>query len=124
MNTIGNVIWVLFGGLLLGLMYFIGGLILCVTLVGIPFGYQAMKIGVFALMPFGRTTVFRPEPAGCLSTLMNILWILVGGIWIAVAHLVIGGVFCVTIIGIPFGLQHFKLMSVALTPFGRVIVPV
>lgn len=122
MNLLGNLIWVVFGGLLLALEYFIGGIILCLTIVGIPFGFQAFKIGLLALFPFGQTSVVVNERSGCLSTAMNILWILCGGIWIALTHFILGLMFCITIIGIPFGLQHFKLMTVALTPFGRDIV--
>jgi len=123
MNLLGNIIWVIFGGLLVALEYFVAGLLLCLTIVGIPFGYQAFKIGLLALLPFGQTSVVDHQTYGCLSTLMNILWILVGGIWIALTHLVFGLLLCITIVGIPFGLQHFKLMTMALTPFGRDIVP-
>ncbi len=122
MNTLGNILWIIFGGLALALGYFIGGLLLCITIIGIPFGLQAFKIGVFALLPFGQTTVVGPSGSGCLSTLMNILWIITFGICLALSHLVVGALLCITIIGIPFGLQHFKLMAVALTPFGREVV--
>ena len=122
MNLLGNIIWIIFGGLELALGYFIGGMLLCITIVGIPFGIQAFKIGAFALLPFGRTTVVERGGSGCLSTLFNILWVITFGICLAVGHLVVGALLCVTIIGIPFGLQHFKLMAVAFTPFGREIV--
>ncbi|MDD6210815.1 MAG: YccF domain-containing protein [Bacteroidales bacterium] len=123
MNLLGNLIWVLFGGILIAIEYFISGLLLCLTIIGIPFGIQTFKLALFALWPFGYTTVVTPQSDGCLSTVMNILWLLLGGIWIALSHLVLGALFCITIIGIPFGLQHFKLMTIALTPFGRTIVP-
>ena len=122
MNTLGNILWILFGGLLTALEYMISGLLMCITIIGIPFGIQAFKIGVFALLPFGKRTVVSNEGSGCLHTLMNIVWILIGGIWIALSHLVVGIVLCITLIGIPFGLQHFKLMSIAFAPFGRVVV--
>ena len=122
MNTLGNILWILFGGLLTALEYMISGLLMCITIIGIPFGIQAFKIGVFALLPFGKRTVVSNEGSGCLYTLMNIVWILIGGIWIALSHLVVGIVLCITLIGIPFGLQHFKLMSIAFAPFGRVVV--
>lgn len=122
MNFFGNVIWVVFGGLLLALEYFIAGCIMCLTIIGIPFGMQAFKLGVFALMPFGMTTIVVDDNPGCLSALLNIIWIFIGGIEIALTHLVLGVLFSITIIGIPFGMQHFKLMIVALTPFGRNIV--
>lgn len=124
MNVLGNIIWIVFGGLLLALEYFIGGLILCCTIIGIPWGIQVMKIGVLALLPFGQNTVIVEKGTGCLNTVMNIVWIFCGGIWIALTHLVLGVLFCITIIGIPFGRQHFKLMTLALTPFGRGIVKV
>lgn len=124
MNLLGNIIWLLFGGLAVAAEYLIAGLLLCCTIVGIPFGWQAVKLGLLALLPFGQTTVVTAEGSGCLTTLMNILWILLGGIWIALTHLFFGLLLCITIIGIPFGRQHFKLVSMALTPFGRQIVSV
>jgi uncharacterized membrane protein YccF (DUF307 family) len=123
MNLLGNILWIIFGGLELALGYFVGGALLCITIIGIPFGLQAFKIGVFALLPFGQTTVVGVGGSGCLSTLFNILWAVTFGIFLALGHMVIGALLCITIIGIPFGLQHFKLMAVALTPFGREIVP-
>ncbi|MCP9612636.1 YccF domain-containing protein [Coprobacter tertius] len=123
MNLLGNIIWLIFGGLLLALEYFVAGIILCITIIGIPFGFQVFKIGLLALFPFGQKTVVESGKSGCLYTIMNIIWILIGGIWIALTHLALGLLFCITIIGIPFGMQHFKLMAVAFTPFGRTIVP-
>lgn len=114
----------LFGGFFIALEYFVSGFVMCCTIIGIPFGLQAFKLGILALLPFGNRSVIVGENRGCLSMLMNILWLLIGGIWIALTHLGFGLLFCITIIGIPFGLQHFKLMSVALTPFGRAIVSI
>lgn len=122
MNFIGNLIWVVFGGLLLSLVYLIGGLLLCLTIIGIPFGVQIMRLGLFALWPFGGKVVEKDNAGGCLTILMNVLWIVFGGIEVALSHLTLGVVFCITIIGIPFGLQHFKLMMYALVPFGREVV--
>ena len=122
MNLIGNIIWVIFGGILLSLGYLFGGLILCVTIVGIPFGVQIMKLGMFALWPFGGEVVQNKTPMGCLSILLNVLWIIFGGIEVAIGHLTMGVIFCITIIGIPFGMQHFKLMVLALMPFGHTVV--
>ena len=122
MSLLGNLIWFIFGGLLLGLGYFLGGLILCLTIVGIPFGVQIMKLGTFAMWPFGGEVVQREKASGCLSILLNVLWIIFGGIEVALSHLALGVVFCCTIIGIPFGLQHFKLMILALMPFGHEVV--
>ncbi len=90
----------------------IGGILLCLTIVGIPFGLQVIRIGLFALWPFGGEVRANECPVGCLNTLLNIVWIFIGGIWIALSHLVWGTLFCITIVGIPFGIQHFKLMSI------------
>lgn len=122
MNIIGNIIWVLFGGLFLSLGYLFGGVILCLTIVGIPFGLQIIKLGMFALWPFGGEVVPSKTPMGCLSILLNVLWIIFGGIEVAIGHLTMGVIFCITIIGIPFGMQHFKLMVMALMPFGNTVV--
>lgn len=122
MNILGNLIWVIFGGLIMAVEYIISGAVMCLTIIGIPFGLQVMKLGFFALWPFGGEVVSTPEATGCLTTLLNVIWIFIGGIWIALSHLALGVFFCITIIGIPFGLQHFKLMSYALVPFGRTVV--
>ena len=122
MKLLGNIIWALFGGLFIALYYFVVGLLLCLTVVGIPFGLQLMKMAGFALWPFGHEVQAGPQDSGCLSVCMNILWIIFGGIEIALTHLGLGVVFCVTIIGIPFGLQHFKMALLALVPFGKIII--
>ncbi|MEL7587898.1 MAG: YccF domain-containing protein [Prolixibacteraceae bacterium] len=122
MSTIGNIIWVVFGGFFIFLEYLIAGLLLCLTIVGIPFGLQAIKLAQMALWPFGKRIEYMDYAPGCLSTVMNIIWLLIGGIWIAVTHLALGLIFAITIIGIPFASQHFKLVGLALTPFGRRIV--
>lgn len=124
MNFLGNLIWLVFGGIITAIEYFVASLLLILTIVGIPFGLQTLKLGMLALWPFGSTTVQRPMKTGCLYTLMNIIWIFVGGIWIAVTHFLFGILLSITIIGIPWGRQHFKLAGLALTPFGRDIVPV
>ena len=122
MNIIGNVVWILFGGLEIALEYILGGLVMCCTVIGIPFGLQLFKLGLFAFLPFGQTAVVSRDRNGCLCLVMNVLWILVGGFWIALTHLAFGLLLCCTVVGIPFGVQHFKLMVVALLPFGREIV--
>lgn len=122
MNLLGNIIWVVFGGLFLSLGYLFGGLVLCLTIVGIPFGVKVMRLGLFALWPFGSEVIQGEKPMGCLSLLLNVLWIIFGGIEVALGHLVSGIIFCITIIGIPFGMQHFKLMVLALMPFGHEVV--
>ena len=122
MKLLGNIIWALFGGLFIALYYFVVGLLLCLTVVGIPFGLQLMKMAGFALWPFGHEVQAGPQDSGCLSVFMNILWIILGGIEIALTHLGLGVAFCETIIGIPFGLQHFKMALLALVPFGKIII--
>ena len=110
--------------LLGNLGYVLSGLILMITIIGIPFGWQILKLSSLCLWPFGRDSRVTEKGTGCLSTGMNVLWFLIGGIWIAVGHAIWGLIFFITIIGIPFGKQHFKLASIALTPFGREIVSV
>lgn len=121
MKLLLNLVWIVFGGFLVFLEYVIASLLLMITIVGIPFGLQTLKLAMLALFPFGHEV--RPTSSdGCLSILMNIIWIFVGGIWISLTHLGLGLLFCITIVGIPFGLQHFKLAGLALTPFGKEVV--
>ena len=122
MSLIGNLIWFIFGGLLLGIGYLFGGMVLCLTIVGIPFGLQIMKLGLFAMWPFGGEVVPGNNASGCLPLLLNVLWIICGGIEVALTHLALGIVFSITIVGIPFGMQHFKLLMLALMPFGHQVV--
>jgi uncharacterized membrane protein YccF (DUF307 family) len=119
MRFAGNIIWLVTGGIIIAVEYFIGSIVLIITIVGIPFGIQTLKLASLALWPFGRDTRVHNRASGCLYILMNIIWILTGGICIALSHLLLGAVLCITIIGIPFGLQHFKMASLALNPFGR-----
>jgi uncharacterized membrane protein YccF (DUF307 family) len=121
MSILGNLLWILLGGFLVFLGYLIGGLILCITIIGIPFGAQCMKLSLLGLMPFGKKVVDKHQPPTALSIIMNIIWILVGGIWIAVVHLVFAILLGITIIGIPFAKQHIKLTGLAFAPFGKVI---
>lgn len=122
MNTLGNLIWLIFGGFLIFIEYMVAGFLLCLTIIGIPFGLQIFKLAWLALWPFDKAIVYKDYAPGCLSTLMNLIWLLVGGIWIAATHLVFGILLGITIIGIPWAMQHFKLMALALTPFGREVV--
>lgn len=122
MRILGNILWLILGGIITAVEYFISSLLLMVTIIGIPFGIQTLKLGILALWPFGKTTVQRERSSGCLYMLFNIIWIFIGGIWISLSHLIFGVILYITIIGIPFGNQHFKLASLALTPFGRDIV--
>lgn len=119
MSLLGNILWLIFGGLLTGLGYIIGGLGLCLTIVGIPFGIQAMKLGVATFAPFGKELVELPDGNSPLRIVLNVVWAILFGWEIAVAHLVSAGVLVITIIGIPFALQHIKLIPMALLPLGR-----
>ena len=123
MKVLGNIIWLVFGGIAIALEYFASSLAMMLTIIGIPFGLQTFKLGVLALWPFGSEVVRTETPSGCLSQIMNIIWFFVGGLWIMLTHIIFGLLFFVTIIGIPWGIQHFKMAGLALTPFGRTIKP-
>jgi len=122
MKTILNVIWLVLCGLWMFLGYFLAGLVLCITVIGIPFGIAAFRIGIYALWPFGYTAVDRRD-AGGGSLIGNVLWLILAGWWLAIGHLVTGVLLCLTIIGIPFGLANFKLIPLSLMPLGKEIVP-
>jgi len=121
MKFLGNLIWLVFGGIIISIEYIISSLLLMVTIIGIPFGIQTLKLAVLALWPFGAEIRLKPGSSGCLSTLMNLIWIFIGGFWISLTHVLFGVLFAITIIGIPFAKQHFKLAGLALTPFGKEI---
>ncbi|MDE6810493.1 MAG: YccF domain-containing protein [Muribaculaceae bacterium] len=122
MNIFLNIIWVVFGGLMIAVEYALSSLAMMITIVGIPFGLQTLKLAILALWPFGTNVVDGGWPSGCLAGVMNVIWWFIGGIPIALTHLGWGLLFCITIVGIPFGLQHFKLMKLALFPFGNDVV--
>ena len=122
MNLIGNLIWLIFGGLAAAIGYFFEGIVLCCTVVGIPFGLQCFKIAGFVLWPFGRRVVGTSSSIGCFSTLFNIIWLLCGGLYTAVVHLFFAFILFIIIIGIPFARQHLKLVELSLMPFGKEIV--
>jgi len=122
MNFIGNIIWLIFGGLLSAFGYMLGGLALCFTIIGIPFGLQCFKLAEFMLWPFGRRAVYMDSTGGCLQLFANIIWLICGGLGIALAHFFFGVLLCITIIGIPFGRKHFQMIELALMPFGKKIV--
>mgnify|MGYP003238876091 CR=1 FL=1 len=111
-----NLLWLLLGGIFTAVEYLISSLLMMLTIIGIPFGMQTLKLAGLALWPFGKEVRSGNRSGGCLYILMNI--------WICLSHLVFGAILCITIIGIPFGLQHFKLASLALSPFGKDIVTV
>jgi len=119
MSLLGNLIWLIFGGLLVGLGYMIGGLLMCLTIIGIPFGLQSIKIGFATLTPFGKTIVEGDNANSPLRLIFNLIWIVLFGWEIALAHLLHALILAITIIGIPFAQQHIKLIQLALMPFGR-----
>jgi len=131
MTLLLNILWFILGGFVGGLAWFLGGLILAITIVGLPWAAAAFRIGVFAFAPFGSTVVDRRMVTGRddlgtgpFGLILNVIWFIFAGWYIALAHLTIGVVQCVSIIGIPFGLQHFKLAFIALAPIGKSVVPV
>ena len=122
MNFLGNLVWLFWGGLLTALMYWFAGLLMCITVIGIPFGVQLFKIGVLSLWPFGRDFVPKADSGSCLQVVFNVLWILLGWWEIALTHLTFGLILCCTIVGIPWGLQHFKIALATILPFGKEVV--
>jgi uncharacterized membrane protein YccF (DUF307 family) len=118
-----NLIWLIFGGLVMALGYAVVALVMFILIVTFPFGIASARIALFCLWPFGRTIVRRPD-AGAGSLIGNIIWLLLAGWWLALGHLITGLLMCLTIIGIPLGLANFKLIPVSLTPFGRDIIDV
>jgi uncharacterized membrane protein YccF (DUF307 family) len=123
MRLLLNLIWLVFGGLLLTLGYAIAAIVMFILIITIPFGIAAWRMARFCLWPFGRTLVRRPD-AGAGSLFGNVIWFILAGWWLALGHLVTGVLMCITIIGIPLGLANFKLIPVSITPFGREIVDV
>ncbi len=123
MKFLGNLIWLILGGLLTALMYWTAGILMCITIIGIPFGVQLLKIGTLSLWPFGHDLVPKAgSETGCLQLVFNVLWILLGWWEIALTHLTFGLILCCTIIGIPWGIQHFKLALASVFPFGKEVV--
>ena len=121
MSLLGNIIWLIFGGFLSGLGYIVGGLSLCATIIGIPFGWQTIKIGIATMTPFGKENIVSPDSGNLVNTIFNVIWVILFGWEIALSHLLHGAILAITIIGIPFAQQHFKLIPVALFPFGRTL---
>lgn len=129
MNTILNILWLIFGGLALGLGWIAAAVILAITVVGIPWAKAAANIAIFTFWPFGREAISRDVltgeediGTGSLGFLGNVIWFVFAGLWLAICHVLAGVGLCITIIGIPFGVQHLKLASIALAPIGKTIV--
>jgi len=118
MSLVGNIVWLIFGGLLAGLGYILGGALMCITVIGIPFGMQSIRLGVAVMAPFGKTVV-ADERQSSLKIIFDIIWIVLFGWEIAMAHLTFGLILAITIIGLPFAKQHFKLIPIALFPFSQ-----
>ena len=123
MRTLLNLIWVVLAGIWLFLGYVAAGIVLCIPIITIPWAVASFRIGAYALWPFGRTVVDK-RSAGAGSLLGNVIWLLLAGIWLAIAHVATGIALCVTIIGIPFGIANFKMIPISLMPLGKEIVPV
>ncbi len=123
-NLLLNILFAICGGFAIAIEYLLGGLAQCLTIIGIPFGIQSFKIGLAALMPFGRRveSVQRPIGVGIIYLIFNILWVFTFGLVIALTHFGFGCLCCITIIGIPLGVQHFKLMRLSFAPFGKEFV--
>ncbi|MDA9471118.1 YccF domain-containing protein [Enterococcus sp. 5H] len=120
MGCLGNIIWFIFGGFIGGLTWVIAGILWCITIVGIPIGLQCFKLAGLSFWPFGKKVVYSTSN---VSFIVNIIWLIVSGLPLAIAHCASGIILCVTIIGFPFGLQSFKLAKLALMPFGAQVVP-
>ncbi|MDA0196137.1 MAG: YccF domain-containing protein [Bacteroidetes bacterium] len=122
MNAVGNILWIIFGGFIIFIVYLFGSIILFITIIGIPFGIQTLKMAMLALLPFGKKVNPGERSDGCLYIVMNIIWIMIAGVEIAVLHLFFALLCAITIIGIPFARQHLKLAYLGLVPFGNDIL--
>ena len=118
MNLLLNVLWFVFGGFIITILYLIGGIILCLTIIGIPFGIQCFKLSILGLAPFGQEIHETDPPGGSISIIMNIIWIILPGLELALIHLFLAFIFGITIIGLPFATQHLKMTRLAILPFG------
>ena len=118
MNLLLNIIWLILGGFIVAIAYVLGAVLLCITIVGIPFGIQCFKLAGLAVAPFGREIREKEPPSGCLAVVMNIIWIILPGLELAIFHLIMALLFAITIIGLPLAAQHLKMTRLALLPFG------
>ena len=122
MNTIGNILWLIFVGIWLAITFVIAGILMFILIITIPFGIQAFKLAGFALWPFGRHVVYTERIASPLHIIGNVIWLVFGGLALAIQCLIGGAILCVTIIGIPFGIQAFKMIPITLMPFGAEVM--
>jgi uncharacterized membrane protein YccF (DUF307 family) len=116
-----NLLWLVLSGLWLFVGYVVAGVVMCIFIITIPFGIASFRLAAYVLWPFGRTVVRRPS-AGAASAIGNVLWFVLIELWMAIAHLILGVVLCLTIVGIPLGVGNFKLAAVAIAPLGKDIV--
>ena len=121
MSLIGNIVFFILGGFLIFLGYVLGGILLCLTIIGIPFGFMCFRLAGSVIAPFGREVRQTEPPGGAITVIMNIIWIILPGLELAIMHLVLALLFAVTIIGFPIAVQHMKLVPMALLPFGHVM---
>jgi len=122
MSILLNILWFVLGGFLVSLAYILGGIVLCITIIGIPFGIQCFKLSILGLAPFGREIRETEPPEGCFSVVMNVIWIILPGLELALMHLILAAFFAITIIGLPFAAQHLKMTRLAILPFGFKVV--
>lgn len=122
MHLLGNIIWLVFGGLLSGIGYILGGISLCLTVIGIPFGLQSIKLGIATFLPFGKELKTRDDAGSTLYIVLNIVWLVLFGWEIALLHVFHALILAITIVGLPWAKQHIKLVPMALMPFGRELV--
>jgi len=118
MNLLLNLVWLVLGGFIVAIAYLLGGIVLCITIIGIPFGIQCFKLAGLALMPFGTEIREKQPPSGALAVIMNIIWIILPGLELAIFHLIMALLFGITIIGLPLAVQHLKMTRLAILPFG------
>jgi uncharacterized membrane protein YccF (DUF307 family) len=121
-RTILNLLWLIFSGLWLAIGYAFAGVVMCALIVTIPFGIASFRLAAYVLWPFGRTVV-RKADAGAASAIGNVIWFVLVGLWVALAHLMLGALLCLTVVGVPLGIGNFKLAAVAIAPLGKEIVP-
>ena len=122
MSVLLNIIWFILGGFLVSLAYILGGILLCLTIIGIPFGIQCFKLSILGMAPFGSDIRETEPPGGALAVIMNIIWIILPGLELALIHLALAFLFAITIIGLPFAAQHLKMTRLAILPFGFRVV--
>lgn len=118
MNLLLNLVWLIFGGFIVVIGYLLGAILLCITIIGIPFAIQCFKLAGLAIAPFGHEIREKEPPGGALAVIMNVIWIILPGLELAVFHLVMALLFAITIVGLPLAAQHLKMTRLALIPFG------